>query len=37
VAATLLCEADRTLIIVPSPKVAQKRNEELRTFAETAG
>ena len=30
----LLQRADRPVIIVPSPKVAQKRNEKLRTFAE---
>ena len=30
----LLQRADRAVIIVPSPKVAQKRNEKLRSFAE---
>lgn len=33
----LLQRADRTVVIVPSPKVAQKRNEKLRTFAEASG
>lgn len=33
----LLQHADRTVVIVPSPKVAQKRNEKLRTFAEASG
>jgi nucleotide-binding universal stress UspA family protein len=30
----LLQHADRAVVVVPSPKVAQKRNEKLRTFAE---
>ena len=32
----LLQHADRAVIVVPSPKVAQKRNEKLRRFAEAA-
>ena len=27
----------RAVVVVPSPKIAQKRNEKLRTFAEAAG
>jgi nucleotide-binding universal stress UspA family protein len=30
----LLQRADRAVVVVPSPKVAQKRNEKLRTYAE---
>lgn len=33
----LLQHADRTVIIVPSATVAQKRNEKLRKFAEASG
>jgi nucleotide-binding universal stress UspA family protein len=33
----LLQHADRAVVVVPSPKIAQKRNEKLRTFAEAAG
>jgi len=33
----LLQHADRAVVVVPSPKVAQKRNEKLRTFAEASG
>jgi hypothetical protein len=33
----LLQHADRAVVVVPSPKIAQKRNEKLRTYAEASG
>ncbi len=33
----LLQHADRAVVVVPSPTIAQKRNEKLRTYAEASG
>ncbi len=33
----LLQHADRAVVVVPSPKIAQKRNDKLRTYAEASG